>query len=259
MGRGIICSKVHHGATLNVQSTLMSEQAEKLLQLKAGLEREKVKNEQMKFELDNQKIEMDKMKEGVVNEVCAEFRDEINHMKLSLDFFVSLVELATLQSALSRVTSHEAQLTTNEITSPQIHQHSVSNSCITNLQAGKQIAKASNFIDESQLSVDKEFIPYIIQESHPLLETPPHELVGSAVVLLCTKIPKEVVAEGVILIMDPTEEIDKVSLGPEFVKVVIKKATKRNRYLERPHRGVNTIKDAVGKIVAWEFVNALEK
>ncbi|PIN26698.1 hypothetical protein CDL12_00544 [Handroanthus impetiginosus] len=87
MGRGITCSKVHHGSILNVQPALTSEQAEELLQLKAGLEREKVKNEQMKFEFDNQKMEMDKMKEGVINEVRAEFRDEINHMKLSLHFF----------------------------------------------------------------------------------------------------------------------------------------------------------------------------
>ncbi|PIN10249.1 hypothetical protein CDL12_17164 [Handroanthus impetiginosus] len=220
MGTGITCSKVYHGSTLNVQSTLTSEQAEELLQLKARLERQKVKNEQMKFELANQKMEMDKMKEGVINEVRAEFRDEINHMKLSLNFFVSLVEPATLQSVVSHVTSHRAQLTANEFTPPQIHQHSVSNSCITDLQVGKQ------------LSVDKESIPYTIQESYPLLETPPHELVGSAVVLLCTEIPKEVVAERVILSMDPTEEIDKAALGPKFVKVVIKKATQPNYYLE---------------------------
>ncbi|PIN26487.1 hypothetical protein CDL12_00752 [Handroanthus impetiginosus] len=233
MGRGITCSKVHHGSTLNVQSTLTSEQAEELLQLKAGLEREKVKNEQMKFELDNQKMEMDKMKEGAINEV----------------------EPATLQSALYRVTLHGAQLTANEVTPPQIHQHSVSNSCITDLP----IAKAFNFTDGSQLSVDKESIPYTVQESHPRLETPPHELVGSIVVLLCTKIPKEIVADGVILNMDLTEEIDKVCLRPEFVKVVIKKATQPNYYLERPRKGVNTVKDVVGKSVAWEFVNVLKK
>ncbi|PIN09753.1 hypothetical protein CDL12_17664 [Handroanthus impetiginosus] len=258
MGRGIAHGKVHPGFPSNVQFALMSEQNEEFLQLKAGLEREKVKNEELKLELDSQKMELGKVKEGVINDVRAEFRDEINHMKLSLDFFVSLVDPATLQATLSRVTSHGAQKIANEVLPPEICQesHSVPNSGITNLQVGGQNEKASNFIDGSELIVNEESAPYMHQESHLVLpKTPIYGLVGSDVVLLCSEIPKEVVAEGVILSMDPKEEIDKVALGPEFVKVVIKKATQPNYYLERPRKAVSTVRDAVGKSVAWELVN----
>ena len=102
-----------------------------------------MKNEELKLELDSQKMELGKVKEGVINDVRAEFRDEINHMKLSLDFFVSLVDPATLQTALSRVTSHGAQKIANEVLPSEICQesHSVPNSGITNLQVGGQVFK----------------------------------------------------------------------------------------------------------------------
>ncbi|KAG8365812.1 hypothetical protein BUALT_Bualt17G0010800 [Buddleja alternifolia] len=79
--------------------------------------------------------------------------------------------------------------------------------------------------------------------------------VGSNVILFCLEIPKEIVAEGVLLSMDPNEKIDEIALGHEFVKVVIRKAIQPAYFLMRPRRGVSTVREAVGKSVAWEYVN----
>ncbi|KAL3820229.1 hypothetical protein ACJIZ3_006134 [Penstemon smallii] len=59
--------------------------------------------------------------------------------------------------------------------------------------------------------------------------------------------------------MVPKEEIDDVVLGPGFVKVVIKRAIEPNYYLLRPRKGVNTVEQAVGKIVAWQIANVSEE
>ncbi|KAL0445360.1 UNVERIFIED_CONTAM: hypothetical protein Slati_2258700 [Sesamum latifolium] len=82
--------------------------------------------------------------------------------------------------------------------------------------------------------------------------------VGSNVILFCSEIPKEIVAEGTLLSIDPNEKIDEVALGYEFVKVVIRKAIKPDYLLLRPRRGVNTVQDAVGKSVAWEYIDVME-
>ncbi|KAL3825477.1 hypothetical protein ACJIZ3_021506 [Penstemon smallii] len=78
------------------------------------------------------------------------------------------------------------------------------------------------------------------------------------VLLFCSELPKESVAEGVILSMDPKEEINDVVIGPGFVKVVIKRAIEPNYYLLRPRKGVNTVGQAVGKIVSWQIANRNE-
>ncbi|KAG8369916.1 hypothetical protein BUALT_Bualt14G0063100 [Buddleja alternifolia] len=83
--------------------------------------------------------------------------------------------------------------------------------------------------------------------------------VGNDVILFCSEIPKEIVAEGMLLSMDPNEKIDEFALGHEYVKVVIKKAMKPDYFLIRPRRGISTIRQAVGKSVAWEYVNVMEK
>ncbi|KAL0420315.1 UNVERIFIED_CONTAM: hypothetical protein Slati_3054400 [Sesamum latifolium] len=80
--------------------------------------------------------------------------------------------------------------------------------------------------------------------------------VGSNVILFYSEIPKEIVVEGTILSIDPNEKIDEVALGYEFVKVVIRKAIKPDYLLLRPRRGVNTVQDAVGKSVAWEYIDS---
>ncbi|KAL3825430.1 hypothetical protein ACJIZ3_021459 [Penstemon smallii] len=68
-------------------------------------------------------------------------------------------------------------------------------------------------------------------------------LLGScSLIFLVCFIPKESVAEGVVLSMDPKEEIDDVVLGPGFVKVVIKRAIEPNYYLLRPRKGINWIR-----------------
>ncbi|PIN04927.1 hypothetical protein CDL12_22534 [Handroanthus impetiginosus] len=175
MGTGITHSKLRHASVSNVQSVLMPEQLEEFWQLKAGLESEKVKSEQMKLELENQKMELDKVKEGVINEVCTKFRDEINHMKLSLDFFVSLVDLATLQAVLSNITTHGAQQSVNEVVPTNAQQQSHSIASITPFQDREQIPNASNFKHGPPLSVHEETTLYAHQAS-PLPKTPPHEL-----------------------------------------------------------------------------------
>ncbi|PIN26999.1 hypothetical protein CDL12_00247 [Handroanthus impetiginosus] len=142
-----------------------------------ALESEKVKSEQMKLELENQKMELDKVKEGVINEVHTEFRDEINHMKLSLDFFVSLVDPATLQAALSNITTHGAQQSVNEVVPTNAKQQSHSIASITPFQNREQIPNASNFKHGPPLSVHEETTLYARQAS-PLPKTPPQELVA---------------------------------------------------------------------------------
>ncbi|PIN22364.1 hypothetical protein CDL12_04929 [Handroanthus impetiginosus] len=176
MGREITHSKLRHASVSNVQSVLMPEQLEEFWQLKARLESEKVKSEQMKLELENQKMELDKLKEGVINEVRTEFRDEINHMKLSLDFFISLVDPGTLQAALSNITTHGAQQSVNEIVPTNAQQQSHSIASITPFQDREQIPNASNFKHGPPLSVHEETTLYAHQAS-TLPKTPPHELV----------------------------------------------------------------------------------
>ncbi|KAL0405948.1 UNVERIFIED_CONTAM: hypothetical protein Slati_3908700 [Sesamum latifolium] len=79
--------------------------------------------------------------------------------------------------------------------------------------------------------------------------------VESNVILFCSEISKEIMAEGTLLSIDPNEKIDEVALGYEFIKVVIRKAIKPDYLLLRPRRGVNTIQDVVGKSVAWEYID----
>ncbi|KAL3846340.1 hypothetical protein ACJIZ3_003743 [Penstemon smallii] len=180
----------------------------------------------------------------MMNGMRAEFKDEINNMKLNLDYFVSLVDPATLQAALSSVPSLGGQVanlpnvtreqpkSASKVTPPNFQQHNPTPNFLTSHE------RAANGNKRHKHTFDCN----------------PCE-VGSNVLLFCSEVPKESVAEGVVLSMDPKEEIDDVVLGPGFIKVVIKRAIEPNYYLLRPRKGVNTVGQAVGKIVAWQIAN----
>ncbi|KAK4484199.1 hypothetical protein RD792_011421 [Penstemon davidsonii] len=117
------------------------------------------------------------------------------------------------------------------------------------------VANLPNITREQPKSANKVTPPNFHQQNPAPNFLTPHERVGSNVLLYCSELPKESVAEGVVLSMDPKEEIDNVVLGPGFVKVVIKRAIEPNYYLLRPRKGVNTVGQVVGKVVAWQIDN----
>ncbi|KAG8371412.1 hypothetical protein BUALT_Bualt13G0085000 [Buddleja alternifolia] len=241
-------------------------QIEELRRLKDEVTHEKNGVEQIKLELIKQKEDFAKEKEQVVDEVRREFKDQLEHMKVIMEFFTSLIDPAALQSALSRVTAqglkftgaidgtHERQLNTDEnIRGAEKHsQH------IPNVPPSHEVV-AENILRDT--SID-DYIPDKVttgnMNENDIYDCSPVE-VGSNVILFFSEIPKEIVAKGVLLSMDPNEKIDEIALGHEFVKVVIRKAIQPAYFLMRPRRGVSTVREAVGKSVAWEYVNVMEK
>ncbi|KAG8384227.1 hypothetical protein BUALT_Bualt04G0096000 [Buddleja alternifolia] len=81
----------------------MNEQIDEMQQLKDVLKRDIKEVELLKLELVNQKEKFFKEKEHMIAEMRREFGEELDHMKVSLDYFMSLVESSTLQATLSRV------------------------------------------------------------------------------------------------------------------------------------------------------------
>ncbi|KAG8375899.1 hypothetical protein BUALT_Bualt09G0007100 [Buddleja alternifolia] len=214
-GRGITRNKLSKISSSNAPTTQMRGQIEEFRQLKDVLTHELKEVELLKQDLINQKEEISKERE----QLRKEFREELDHMQLA-----------------------------NKV-------NPLADTCGT------------------QLSTDKDSPP-AKQQPRPYPDFPmPYELVvagnateintfdcrpvevGSDVILFCSEIPKEIVAEGMLLSMDPNEKIDEFAIGHEYVKVVIKKAMKPDYFLIRPRRGISTIRQAVGKSVAWEYVN----
>ncbi|KAG8373626.1 hypothetical protein BUALT_Bualt11G0043800 [Buddleja alternifolia] len=206
MDRGITCNKFRNLSSSNTPTTEIKEQIDELQQLKDVLKCDIKNVELLKFEFVNQKEDFFQEKERMIAEVRREFGEDLDHMKVSLDYFVSLVDSSTLQAALSCVSTRGEKV-------------------------GAGWAKESNECDYRPVQV------------------------GSDVVLFYSEIPKESVVEGMLLSIDLNEKIDEVALGYEHVKVVIRKTIKPNYFLERSPRGVTTIRQAIEKSVAWEYVN----
>ncbi|KAG8377405.1 hypothetical protein BUALT_Bualt08G0029600 [Buddleja alternifolia] len=266
MGRGITRNKLRKISSSNAPTTQMRGQIEEFRQLKDVLTHELKEVELLKQDLINQKEEISKERE----QVRKEFREELDHMQVSLDFFVSLVDPSALQSALSRVKTY-GETIVNKV-------NPLADTCGTQLSTDKdtpptkqQLRPYPDFPMPHELIYEKNVdaptqgnknVPhYVVAGNATEINTfdcRPVE-VGSDVILFCSEIPKEIVVEGMLLSMDPNEKIDEFALGHEYVKVVIRKAMKPDYFLIRPRRGISTIRQAVGKSVAWEYVNVMEK
>ncbi|XP_028060758.1 uncharacterized protein LOC114264356 [Camellia sinensis] len=95
--------------------------------------------------------------------------------------------------------------------------------------------------------------------SHQLNEelmVPSHE-VGQEVELLTSKLPKQVVAIGIVISKDPSKVVGGQRLGPEFWEVRITKAIKPRQNLVKALEGVKTVGDAHHKCVAWPSVDVM--
>ncbi|KAG8384356.1 hypothetical protein BUALT_Bualt04G0109600 [Buddleja alternifolia] len=261
MGRGITRNKLRKISSSNAPTTQMRGQIEEFRQLKDVLTHELKEVELLKQDLINQKEEISKERE----QVRKEFREELDHMQVSLDFFVSLVDPSALQSALSRVRTY-GETIANKV-------NPLADTCGTQLSTDKDTPSAKqqprpypDFPMPHELIYEKNVdaptqgnknVPhYVVAGNATEINTfdcRPVE-VGSDVILFCSE-PKEIVAEGMLLSMDSNEKIDEFALGHEYVKVVIKKAMKPDYFLIRPRRGISTIRQVVGKSVAWEYVN----
>jgi hypothetical protein len=66
-------------------------------------------------------------------------------------------------------------------------------------------------------------------------------------------IPKEDVADGIVISKDPLVKVYGKALGPEFWKVLIKNAINPKASLERPLKKMRTVGQAVGRMVAWRI------
>ena len=69
--------------------------------------------------------------------------------------------------------------------------------------------------------------------------------------MLSFTIPKQIVAEGIRVSMEPSSIVDKVPLGSEFYEVFVESVRKLNALLERPNYGVKTVGEVVNRHVAW--------
>ncbi|KAL0439276.1 UNVERIFIED_CONTAM: hypothetical protein Slati_2410600 [Sesamum latifolium] len=166
-----------------------------------------------------------------------------------MDFFTSLIDPSTIQTTLSRGSKH-GQKVANELIGMPEPQSSTKESAPPQPKSRKSL----NFPmpPEQVVAINADN-----RRNDNGYNCSPVQ-VGSNVILFCSEIPKEIVAEGTLLSIDPNEKIDEVALGYEFVKVVIRKAIKPDYLLLRPRRGVNTVQDAVGKSVAWEYIDVME-
>ncbi|KAF7132692.1 hypothetical protein RHSIM_Rhsim09G0115800 [Rhododendron simsii] len=81
----------------------------------------------------------------------------------------------------------------------------------------------------------------------------PVEQFGQEVYLQTSRIPKYDVGEGLLISSDPDIQIDGERLGEGYCKVYVGKAIMPHVLLERPRPGVDTVGDALGRYVAWNF------
>ncbi|KAG8377172.1 hypothetical protein BUALT_Bualt08G0000400 [Buddleja alternifolia] len=77
--------------------------------------------------------------------------------------------------------------------------------------------------------------------------------IGTRVHLFCHRIPKSIVAQGVVVDLIGGEKKDR----HVFVKVYIEKALIPNEKLLRPYEGARTIGEAIHKCINWEFDDSL--
>ncbi|KAF7148594.1 hypothetical protein RHSIM_Rhsim03G0048100 [Rhododendron simsii] len=87
----------------------------------------------------------------------------------------------------------------------------------------------------------------------------PVEQCGREVYLQTSRIPKYDVGEGLLISLDPDIQIDGERLGEGYCKVYVGKAIMSHVLLERPRPGVDTVGDALGRYVAWNFCDVIEK
>ncbi|KAG8362695.1 hypothetical protein BUALT_BualtUnG0049900 [Buddleja alternifolia] len=86
-------------------------------------------------------------------------------------------------------------------------------------------------------------------------DPPSHEeQIGTRVHLFCHRIPKSIVAQGVVVDLIGGEKKDR----HVFVKVYVEKTLIPNEKLLRPYEGARTIGEAIHKCINWEFVDVME-
>ena len=64
-------------------------------------------------------------------------------------------------------------------------------------------------------------------------------------------IPKQKVAEGILVCVDPSGEVEGRILGPNFFKIYVDKVIRPDTYLPRPFWKKLTVGQIVGSSVAW--------
>ncbi|XP_058189101.1 uncharacterized protein LOC131306710 isoform X2 [Rhododendron vialii] len=87
----------------------------------------------------------------------------------------------------------------------------------------------------------------------------PVEQFGREVYLQTSHIPKYDVGEGLLISSDPDIQLDGERLGEGYCKVYVGKAIMPHVLLERTRPGVDTVGDALGRYVAWNFCDVIEK
>ncbi|KAG8363709.1 hypothetical protein BUALT_Bualt19G0050600 [Buddleja alternifolia] len=234
MGRGITRNKLRKISSSNAPTTQMRGQIEEFRQLKDVLTHELKEVELLKQDLINQKEEISKERE----QVRKEFREELDHMQIA-NKVNPLADTCGTQLSTDKDTPSAKQQPRPYPDFPMPHELIYEKNVDAPTQGNKNVP---HYVVAGNATEINTFVCRPVE-------------VGSDVILFCSEIPKEIVAEGMLLSMDPNEKIDEFALGHEYVKVVIKKAMKPDYFLIRPHRGISTIRQAVGKSVAWEYVN----
>ena len=67
----------------------------------------------------------------------------------------------------------------------------------------------------------------------------------------------EVIAEGYMVLTDPTEMVNNIHLGPNDAKVKIDKVINKEAYMWRPNEDMKVIGDALFAYVAWPVSKVL--
>ncbi|KAG5531807.1 hypothetical protein RHGRI_026431 [Rhododendron griersonianum] len=93
----------------------------------------------------------------------------------------------------------------------------------------------------------------------PTLSPGPIEQYGRELYLQTSRIPKCDVGEGLFITSDPDIQIDGERLGEGYCKVYVGKAVMPHVLLGRPRPGVETVGDALGRYVAWNLCDVIDK
>ncbi|KAI8548109.1 hypothetical protein RHMOL_Rhmol07G0246900 [Rhododendron molle] len=82
---------------------------------------------------------------------------------------------------------------------------------------------------------------------------------GRELYLQTSRIPKCDVGEGLFITSDPDIQIDGERLGEGYCKLYVGKAIMPHVLLGRPRPGVETVGDALGRYVAWNLCDVIDK
>ena len=73
--------------------------------------------------------------------------------------------------------------------------------------------------------------------------------------MLYIGVSKIKVAEGLLVSMNPLSQVDGIPVGLNFYKNFVQNGRKPNVLLERPCKGITTMRELVGPHIAWKSVD----